>query len=109
MRPEGSDPKDPRVQALGLDHLLSHIIEEYYVPSLLWRAMQRRGNPASCWQMMRAEITRGRKIDYWLMDLRWYFRTLKPLLVAEILAHGWPMVDGEARDAAMGRPGGPEA
>jgi hypothetical protein len=84
---------DPRAQAFGLDHVLQHLSEGYYVPSLLWRAMQRRGNPAFCWQMMRGTIAQGRPVGHWLTDLRYYFRTLKPSLVALIEARGWPAFD----------------
>ena len=68
---------------LGVDHLLSHMIDEdgpYYVPSLLWNAIANTGNPPYVWAMMALEVKRG--------DTRWveryltgYFRKRKPALL----------------------------
>lgn len=64
----------------GLGHIFEHFREKYYVPSLVWRAMQRRYNPAFCWQMAKADAQRGRP-DILRDDLRAYFKHLMPALV----------------------------
>lgn len=65
----------------GVDHIFEHFREKYYVPSLLWRAEQRRGDPAFCYRMIQAEVKRG---DTRMLkgDLRAYFKTLMPALVS---------------------------
>lgn len=67
---------------MGVGHILEHFREQYYVPSLLWRALQRRGDPAFCWAMMCHEVARG---DTRMLrsDLRYYLKRLMPALVAE--------------------------
>jgi hypothetical protein len=87
------DFRDPRQQPMGIDHIVSHLVEGYYVPSLLWRAVQRRGVPAACWEMARMDIEAGRGAGLLADDLRWYLRTVKPAIVAEVQAHGWPKAD----------------
>jgi hypothetical protein len=82
LLPKGSDAGTPRADALGADHYLLHMREGYYVPSLLWRALQRRGDPAFCWQLFVARkdgsAVRG--------DLRAYLGKIKPALVDLVLA-----------------------
>lgn len=56
-------------------HIISHFEEKYYVPSLLWQAVQRRGNPALCWQMFKSNP------DMFRDDLRYYFKALKPAIM----------------------------
>lgn len=60
---------------MGIDHIFEHFKEKYYVPSLLWNALQRRGNPGMVWQMFKS------RPDAFRTDLQRYFRDLKPQLV----------------------------
>lgn len=46
---QGKVTKPGADHVMGLDHIFDHFREKYYVPSLLWRAVQRRGNPAFCY------------------------------------------------------------
>lgn len=59
-------------ECMGVSHYFSHFREEYYVPSLLWRALQRRGNPAMVWHT----IT-NYQADLAAQDLRWWFQQRK--------------------------------
>lgn len=77
---------------MGMDHILSHFREKYYVPSLLWRAMQRSDNPSFCWAMTDSEVAHG-DIRSLRDDLRAYLKKLTPALVAHIVAHGWPATE----------------
>lgn len=79
---------------MGVSHILEHFRESYYVPSLLWRAVQRRGNPAFCWAMMKQDAERG-DTRMLRQDLRAYLKTLMPALVAARLAEA-----GERRERA---------
>lgn len=63
---------------MGLDHLFSHFEESYFVPRLLWLAMQRRGNPSICWTMTKTNP------EWANDDLRAYFR-IRKLGLAEML------------------------
>ncbi len=65
---------------MGVGHIFSHFEEKYYVPSLLWDALQRRGNPSFCWAMMDADVRNGRT-DMLRADLRAYFKKLMSALV----------------------------
>jgi hypothetical protein len=78
-KPPGAD------HAIGVDHIFEHFREKYYVPSLAWRAVQRRGNPAFCYQMAQSDARRG---DTGILkdDLRAYFKKLMPALVAARIA-----------------------
>lgn len=67
---------------MGLSHIFDHFQERYYVPSLYWRAVQRRGNPAFCYRMAQQEAGRG-ETRLLKDDLRAYFKNLMPALVAE--------------------------
>lgn len=67
-------------QPMGLGHIFEHFRERYYVPSLLWRAVQRYGNPAVCYQLIQADVCHGRTTML-KDDLRAYFKKLMPALV----------------------------
>lgn len=73
--------------ALGVDHILSHIAESYFVPSLLARACVHAnygGGPAIGWQM--GVVRKDRE---WIRrDLNRYLRSLKPLLLPYV-ENGW--------------------
>ena len=72
---------------MGLDHILSHLEESYYVPSLLFNAIVARGyiNPALIYQMIELDIKRADAMDL-KRQLTAYFRKLKPQLLKEITA-----------------------
>jgi hypothetical protein len=65
---------------MGCDHILSHLEEKYYVPSLLVNALQNAGNPHFMWQLIDSEVANGRTT---LLHrcLTSYLRKLKPELV----------------------------
>jgi hypothetical protein len=75
----GSLPPGQR-EPMGLDHYFSHFKERYYVPSLLWRACQRAGNPAFAYGFAVRDAQAGRP-DYLKRLLRSHFRPLIPALV----------------------------
>ena len=80
MTAEGKD------EPMGYDHLISHIEENYYVPSLLWKAINARGyaDPVLIWRMIESDVQRGN--DRYLKDvLRSYFRKRKPLILKEMM------------------------
>ncbi len=87
-------PKEDRARPagfgdlMGIDHYLSHMEEGYYVPSLLWRAVQRCGNPSFVYGL----IQRG-NVDLLERELRAYFKKLMPALVEHY-------VTGTSRHAA---------
>lgn len=84
MQTTGGDGKPGADHFMGVGHIFEHFREEYYVPSLAWRAAQRHGNPAFCWGLMKARAERG-DTDMLREDLRAYFRKLTPALVAHKL------------------------
>jgi hypothetical protein len=67
---------------MGFDHLLQHMEENYFVPSLLWKAIQAHGytNPAFIWHHIDADVKQGRT-DSLIRELRFYFTKLKPELL----------------------------
>lgn len=70
-------------EPMGVDHLLQHFEEKYYVPSLLWKAIHSRGyqHPSVIWHFIEDELKRGE--SRMLKDvLRAYFRKRKPALLA---------------------------
>jgi hypothetical protein len=70
-------------EPMGVDHLLLHFEEKYYVPSLLWKAICSRGyhNPVVIWYFIDNELKRGE--TRMLKDvLRAYFRKRKSALLA---------------------------
>lgn len=68
---------------MGLDHLFSHMEECYYVPSLLFNAIKQKGyiNPALIYMMTERDAKEGRTGPI-TRELRYYFRKLKPQLLA---------------------------
>lgn len=66
-----------RPEPFGVDHYFSHFEERYYVPSLVWRAVRRCGNPGFVFGW----IQRG-NVDLLERELRAHFRKLMPALVA---------------------------
>lgn len=73
--PENENP-------LGLEHLISHMEEGYYVPSLLWAAIRSRRytNSSVIWQMTDSSVERGNASGV-KQALSAYFRKLKPGLL----------------------------
>ena len=67
--------KDGKHAFNDVDHIVSHFEEKYYVPSLLWNALQRRGNPGFVWQCFKTHPENFRT------DLQRFFRDMKPQLV----------------------------
>lgn len=69
-------------EPMGMDHLLSHMEEKYYVPSLLWKAIHTHGykNPSFIWAMIQNDLKRN---DTRMMnrELTAYFRKRKPTLL----------------------------
>jgi hypothetical protein len=67
---------------LGFDHLLMHMDEKYYVPSLLLKAIKVHGyrDPGFIWQRIDQEVQEGRT-DWIKRELRQYFRKIKPELL----------------------------
>lgn len=82
MAPWGQDraTKPGTDHVMGLDHIFEHFREKYYVPSLAWRAVQRRGDPAFVYRMIQIEVGR-RDTRTFKADLRAYFKHLIPALV----------------------------
>lgn len=56
-------------------HIIEHFKEKYYVPSLLWNALQHRGNPGFVWSCFKT------RPEGFRTDLQRYFRDLKPQLI----------------------------
>lgn len=81
MVPQGANPGNAKDGAFGVSHILEHFREKYYVPSLLWRAMQRRGNPSVVWHMATTCSP-----DIAANDLRHYLRGVRVELIEELLA-----------------------
>lgn len=78
----GKVPSLKERDPMGFDHLLSHMEENYYVPSLLWKAIQDRGyrDPGFIWHMIDVNAKKGE--TGMLKDvLRGYFRKRKGELV----------------------------
>lgn len=65
--------------AFGLDHILTHFDEQYYVPSLLYRAIVSRGypNPSLIYQL----IQQRQDLQFARGSLRHYFKQLAPELL----------------------------
>jgi len=82
----GAPAADRRPEPMGYDHYISHFggteeePEPYYVPSMVWRAVQDRGNPSFCYQLIQADAKRGdtRQLQY---SLRSHFRKIKPAIL----------------------------
>lgn len=68
---------------MGLDHLLSHIEEKYYVPSLLWNAICQRGygDPSLIWHLIQSDLEQRSDTRMMRDVLRSYFRKRKIALL----------------------------
>lgn len=77
---------DPITQPLGFDHYLAHFEEQYFVPSLLWRALQNRGNPSVCWHMIEYQALAG-DTRMARESLQSFFKRIKPNLFEEYKRH----------------------
>ena len=77
---------EPYGMAMGADHILSHMEEKYYVPSLLANAIYTRGytNPGFVWQM--ATDTRYGDLSMLKSILGSYFTKVKPKLLDVLMA-----------------------
>jgi hypothetical protein len=88
QNPDGGDcwgccfSTDGKDEPMGVDHLLSHFEERYYVPSLLWKAINARGygNPALIWSLIQSDVEKG-NVRMLKDNLRSYFRKRKPALL----------------------------
>lgn len=81
--PANPQPNDPHkgLEGMGLDHLLSHFEDNYYVPSLLFKACKlKAGNPSFVYQLMVDEAKRG-EVGWLKRMLSGYFRARKPHLL----------------------------
>lgn len=69
-------------EPMGGQHLLMHFEEKYYVPSLLWKAIQSRGynNPAFIWNMLDGDLRRS-SVRMLKDILRAYFSKRKQMLL----------------------------
>lgn len=78
----GKSLGEANVMQSDADHILSHLREKYIFGSILWRAIQRRGNPQFCWQMANSYASRGDKSGLMLLgDLRYYLRQRKAAML----------------------------
>ena len=70
-------------EPMGLDHLLSHFEEKYYVPSLLYKAIVTAGykDPAFIWAYIAGDINNRKDTSYLERVLTTYFRKKKPALL----------------------------
>ena len=73
----GSKPTD---LPLGIDHILEHFKESYYVPSLVMRACGKDANPGMTFSMIQGYAKRG-ETSILRRQLASYFRGLKPQLM----------------------------
>jgi len=65
-------------ESMGFDHYISHFEESYFVPSLLWKAINERGysNPSFIWQWG--------DVDIFKQTLQWFFNKRKAELLKYI-------------------------
>ena len=75
---KGSDGQNLGQLSSNYDHIINHIEESYFVPSLLWDAVQRYNQPQYIWSMMKTNS------DIVGRELRSYFMKLKPQLIKHI-------------------------
>jgi hypothetical protein len=79
-----------KADPMGVDHLLSHMKERYYVPSLLWVAVRERAGDdhraGFQWHMIKGDLEYGR--EPWLAReaLKRYFANRRTKLRDELLA-----------------------
>lgn len=88
-QPSGGDCWICMTSSTEAEHLLSHLEEEYFVPTLLVNAIQERGyrDVATIWYMINADIKSGRADLFHLTNsLRMYFRTRKIALAEALMA-----------------------
>lgn len=78
----GITSDDPLKEPLGVEHLLEHMLEAYFVPSLLWKAIVVGGyqNPGFIWHSIASDARRGENRLLRLV-LTAYFRKRKPALL----------------------------
>lgn len=79
--PDATDPLGG-MEPMGLDYLFDTFKDEYYIPSLVWKALNtlRYGNPGLAYVMMQGDAKRGdtRMLRRTLLS---YFRKRKPALL----------------------------
>lgn len=78
----GLTSKDALKEPLGVEHLLQHMLEDYYVPSLLWKAILTAGytNPPFIWQHIDQFARRG-DVKMVSQILNGYFRKRKSAML----------------------------
>lgn len=78
----GLNSEDALKEPMGVEHLLNHMKEKYYVPSLLQKAIVTHGftNPAFIWHSIATEAQRG-GTRFLERVLTGYFRKRKPALL----------------------------
>lgn len=83
--PEERKPGE-MLEPMGLDHLLQHFKEKYYVPSLLMKAIVEQGyaNPGLIWRSIKNNCEQGEESRNARDALQYYFRKRKVAL-AEML------------------------
>jgi len=72
----------------GVDHLLSHFEENYYVPRLLWNAINERGytQPDFIWYTAKMDATKPNSDNYFTKHaLHRYFQKRKQTLIEELI------------------------
>lgn len=95
LTPAGHTDTTGRKDAMGIDHLLSHIAEDYFVPGLLACAFAARhygGGPGIGWAM----AVKGRRPEWVRRDLGKYLRDYKPQLLVAVEAGWTPEAEREA-------------
>lgn len=109
------DKSNPKLEFMGFSHLIEHMVDEYYVGSLLVRALSERHNPAAWqtgdiqgdvatrvskdWGYMMGDVSRGRETYYFYKTLRRYFGRRKFRLVEEFDPADFKKRYAEARKA----------
>ena len=70
----------------GVNHYFDHFKEEYFVPSLLWKAINEAGytNPSFIWAMIKMDGEKGKDSYHALQTLQRYFRKRKDKLIAAL-------------------------
>ena len=89
------DTKEP----MGFSHYLEHAHENYFVPSILMKAIAEEGynSPAVIWHMMKSDLAQGREPYHLKNSLRKFFRSRK-IGIAQALADGWKPQDDYDRE-----------
>lgn len=85
-----------KANPMGFDHYLQHFAEDYYVPSLLYKAFAYCGYgnqpQLSVWWPFPDSSRFAKKTDI-ARILRRYFKAIKPHLVEHVLKCGWPVME----------------